>query len=561
VDSNGNPVNNANITINNSAIDPPIIDASYSTYDTNILRLPVIPSDSYEITVSKSAYSTDRTYSSSELSPSTPVKLNLEVGMGETTEASFVIDEISKFNIRTVRATLPENRIVNFSSFDGQNPSVDSDGTYSYFVWDNSVTSIIYLQKLDLGGNSQFVGGEDLSIESSGFSPDIKVIKDLNLSMCFTKKMIDHNNIYVSFLDSSGGILSSGFADSQITNQANCRLSYSHSASTTIVVWDDERDFASNSNDVYIKIYNDDFTTRSINRVNANTPFNQYDPDSVVDSDGNIYVVWTDERNGDEDIYMQKLDSNGNRIWTSDKIINIETNNGQNSPAIAVDSNNYIYVVWTDNRSGDDGIYMQKLDSSGNNIWSADKRVNVETYANQHSPKITIDDSDNIYVVWVDNRNVNNNSNDDIYLQKLNTDGSKFSRDYRVNINNDASSQNMVDISINNNYPIVVWSDNRNDKHDIYFSKFLEYSNPATATYIDVGLQGTKKTGTAPDVFKYNFDNSTINTGASGYISNYDVDADGSGYIIDAANVLMIDPSSPVKIAPGETRDIMIYLQ
>ena len=188
MDSNGNPVNNANITINNSAIDPPIIDASYSTYDTNILRLPVIPSDSYEITVSKSAYSTDRTYSSSELSPSTPVKLNLEVGMGETTEASFVIDEISKFNIRTVRATLPENRIVNFSSFDGQNPSVDSDGTYSYFVWDNSVTSIIYLQKLDLGGNSQFVGGEDLSIESSGFSPDIKVIKDLNLSMCFTKK-------------------------------------------------------------------------------------------------------------------------------------------------------------------------------------------------------------------------------------------------------------------------------------------------------------------------------------------------------------------------------------
>jgi len=566
IDSNGNPVTDANITINNSDpnLDFPIINANYSTYDSNILSIPVKPSNSYNVSVSKNGYTTDRTYSQEEIYPSTPIKSDLVVNLGKKTESNFIIDQVSKFNIRTVRATLPENKLVNFSSINQQSPVVDSDGTYSYFAWQNLSTNKIYLQKFDLEGNSQLLLGDDLEVAFPGTFPDIQVIKDSNLAMCFKKELTGYSNIFVSFFDSSFSdpldytLYGPGVVDSTITNQSNCKTAYSYFASTTIVVWDDDRDFSDFLQDIYIKIYNEDFSTRSINRVNVDRFFNQNKPDVDVDSSGYIYVVWTDNRGGDEDIYIQKLNSNGVVLWSSDKRVNLETSGNQNAPSIAVDGNDNIYVVWTDGRSGDDGIYIQKLNSDGDKLWSPDKRVNVETYSNQHSPKISIDENDNIYVVWTDNRNINNNSNEDIYLQKLDTSGLKYSRDYRVNTNNDPSSQNSADISMNGDYPIIVWSDNRNDNHDIYFSKFIEYNNPTLVPNINVSIQGTKQIGSNPTVFKYD---TIINSGSGGYIDNYEVDGDGSGYTINTSNVLMIDPSAPIKIEPGEIRDIMIYLE
>ncbi|MDD4290484.1 MAG: prepilin-type N-terminal cleavage/methylation domain-containing protein [Patescibacteria group bacterium] len=566
IDSNGNPVNNANVTINNSDpnFDFPIINANYSTFDSNILSIPVKPSNYYKVSVSKNGYTIDRTYSQTEMAPSMPVKHDLVVNLGKKTESDFIIDQVSKFNIRTVRATLPDNKLVNFSSINEQSPAVDSDGTYSYFVWQNLTTNKIYLQKFDPDGNSQLLMGDDLEVVFPGAFPDIQVIKDSNLAMCFKKELTGYANIFVSFFDSSFSdpvnyVLSGpSVADSTITNQSNCKMAYSYSASTTIVVWDDDRDFSDFLQDVYIKIYNEDFSTRVISRVNVDRLFNQSKPDVNIDSSGYIYVVWTDNRSGDEDIYIQKLNSDGVNLWSSDKRVNSETGGNQNSPSIAVDKNDNIYVVWTDGRSGDDGIYIQKLNSDGDRLWSSDKRVNVETYSNQHSPKISIDEDNNIYVVWIDNRNINNNSNEDIYIQKLDSGGLKYSRDYRVNTNNDPSSQNSADISMNGNYPIIVWSDNRNDNHDIYFSKFIEYNNPTLVPNINVAIQGTKQIGSNPNIFKYD---TTINSGSSGYINNYEIDADGSGYTINANNVLMIDPSSPIKIGPGEVRDIMIYLE
>ena len=41
-------------------------------------------------------------------------------------------------------------------------------------------------------------------------------------------------------------------------------------------------------------------------------------PAVAVDGSGNAVVVWQDNRNGDEDIYAQRLDAAGNRLWTQD---------------------------------------------------------------------------------------------------------------------------------------------------------------------------------------------------------------------------------------------------
>lgn len=559
-DSSGNAVTNAIVNIKNSNLNP-AIDVDYSTEDTNVLRIPVFPSDSYEITVSKNGYSDDKTYAISETNPE-PTKPNLSVSIGEKEEATFRIDPIGKFNIRTLRANLPQSHIVNSNIFNQLSPAVDSCNDYSYFVWKDSGDNLIYLQKFDLNGSRQWVDDVDVALSGLNESPDIKIIKDSNLVTCFTKQAIDYKNVYISFLDSSGlSLYGPNEIDSTITNQTNCKLSYSYFASSTIVVWEDERNFNDSLGDIYMKIYDENFLSYSSIRVNSGVLFSQHNPDVAVDSNGNIYVVWTDNRNnGDEDIYMQKFNSSGVKQWNDgDKIVNLGIEHNQYSPKIAIDNNDKIYIIWTDQKNGDEDIYMQKFNSSGDCQWGDDKKVNVETYANQHSSAaIAIDTNNNIYVTWTDNRNINNNQDEDIYLQKLDTDGNKYTRDYRVNINNDSSSQNSSDMSISNNYPIVVWADNRAVNYDIYFTKFIEYNNPEIASNVNITLVGTKQIGNNPVIFKYD---KILNSGISGYINEYEVDSDGSGYTINTDNLLMIDPSSPIKIAPDQIREIMIYVQ
>jgi hypothetical protein len=48
----------------------------------------------------------------------------------------------------------------------------------------------------------------------------------------------------------------------------------------------------------------------------------------------------------------------------------------QESPASAIDRSGHTVVVWQDSRNGNGNIYAQRLDADGNRLWVADMRVN-----------------------------------------------------------------------------------------------------------------------------------------------------------------------------------------
>ena len=62
----------------------------------------------------------------------------------------------------------------------------------------------------------------------------------------------------------------------------------------------------------------------------------------AVDSNGNVVIVWMDERNSQNgsDIYAQKLDPNGNRLWQEDVRVNSDGPGqiDQSQPAVALDA-------------------------------------------------------------------------------------------------------------------------------------------------------------------------------------------------------------------------------
>ena len=101
-DANGVPVQGASVQVVNNKLSPPV-NLTDVTDATGFLRLiDVRPAaQSYQITVSKNGYSTDKTYATSTSNPN-PTKPNATVALQQVTQISFAIDRVSSMNISSV---------------------------------------------------------------------------------------------------------------------------------------------------------------------------------------------------------------------------------------------------------------------------------------------------------------------------------------------------------------------------------------------------------------------------------------------------------------------------
>ena len=103
------------------------------------------------------------------------------------------------------------------------------------------------------------------------------------------------------------------------------------------------------------------FIENRINRLEnlSNSNGTSSDP-QIAASDSNVYVVWKDNSTGNDDIYFSKGTNNGSRFRDRDER-NLSNNTGTSSdPQIAASDNN-VYVVWKDNSTGNDDIYLRRL--------------------------------------------------------------------------------------------------------------------------------------------------------------------------------------------------------
>jgi hypothetical protein len=245
-----------------------------------------------------------------------------------------------------------------------------------------------------------------------------------------------------------------------------------------IIVWDDPRN---GPEEIYAQKLDPDGVPQwgaSDLNVNQNPDMaSRFDPDIDIDLNNNVIVVWDDYRNGNSDVYAQKLDSNGNPQWGgTDKLVNQNTDSDdQTSPVVAVDTNGNAIVTWADLRDVDYNIYAQKLDTNGVAQWgSSDIRVNQDLdVENQFEPAISVDTSGNSIIAWDDYRS---GTHYDIYSQKLNPSGNIQwgSSDIMVNQFSDSTDKLSPEIVIDSNEnAIFVWEDNRNgaSNDDIYSQK------------------------------------------------------------------------------------------
>lgn len=105
LDANGQPVAGANVHIANNLINP-AISIDDVTNNAGMLQLVDVPPGNfaYEITVSKSDYSTDRTYPAGAVGNPNPVNPHSTVSVGQVTQVTLSIDRTSQINFSGINS-------------------------------------------------------------------------------------------------------------------------------------------------------------------------------------------------------------------------------------------------------------------------------------------------------------------------------------------------------------------------------------------------------------------------------------------------------------------------
>ncbi len=149
-------------------------------------------------------------------------------------------------------------------------------------------------------------------------------------------------------------------------------------------------------------------------------------PKIVSDGNGGAIIVWGDIRNGgnnNEDLYAQRVSANGLVQWAADGIAVINASGFQGgSMQMASDGNGGAIIAWEDHRSGTKvEIYTQKINSSGARLWDTTGVLVNSITGGSLYPQL-ISDAGGAIICWVDRRNGNTDLN--IYAQKVSVNGS-----------------------------------------------------------------------------------------------------------------------------------------
>jgi hypothetical protein len=372
-------------------------------------------------------------------------------------------------------------------SADQRSPSITVDNSgIIYVVWNdrrgNTSYEDIYFAKSTDGGQtfSKNVKINDGAGDRAGYRPIIKVDSKGTIYVVWTDFRNGWDNPDIYFVNSTDGGLTFG---------TNFRVNDGKGATweswpsmdidnndNIYIAWTDRRN-GSNDYDIYFTKSTDSGLSFEPNvKVNEDIGgVRQTCPSLAVDDGSNVHIVWRDFRNGglNDDIYYARSIDSGKTFETSMRVNDDNGTEAQWQPSIAVDDESNVYVVWGDFReSGKENVYFARSTDNG---LSFDANIKVNDGESQLTvaagfPSIAANKKDNICVVWVDGRNISTIY--DIYFARSMNGGLSFNESIMVNDDIEGACQGGPSIAVDSfGIPYIVWVDNRNGDMDIYFAR------------------------------------------------------------------------------------------
>src|SRR5262245_50155965 len=187
----------------------------------------------------------------------------------------------------------------------------------------------------------------------------------------------------------------------------------SDGAAGAIVTWMDPRD---GNSDIYIQRINAAGAVLwAVNGAAICTNDQlQRSPRVTSDGAGGAFVVWEDARNTPNvqypsfDLYAQRVNAAGVPQWTPDGIVVTTASENDGTAVLTTDGASGIVVGWT---HGDGNgptardIWAQRINTAGVAQWTANGLSICGTVGNQESGRVVADNSGGVFVAWQDSRN------------------------------------------------------------------------------------------------------------------------------------------------------------
>ncbi len=135
-------------------------------------------------------------------------------------------------------------------------------------------------------------------------------------------------------------------------------------------------------------------------------PSDQRLPRAVFDGQGGVIVAWNDFRENASQLQVQRLDSQGTRLWGGQGVVvTAPTGIGQDAPILAPLGGGSAVVAWVAQQSGVSRLFLQSVDAAGH-FHFAPQGLNI-TYGSwdQWNPVLLGDGHGSIWSGWEDYRN------------------------------------------------------------------------------------------------------------------------------------------------------------
>lgn len=152
----------------------------------------------------------------------------------------------------------------------------------------------------------------------------------------------------------------------------------------------------------------------------CNAAGSQTVPGITTDGSGGAIISWQDTRAGTGDIYAQRMNGAGATQWTANGVSVCSAIANQDHPVLTSDGSGGAIIVWNDARNGNPDIFSQRLNASGGAVWASNGEPVVNATAKQASPALAGVSGGGAIFAWQDFRNDNKG---DIYAARLSGSG------------------------------------------------------------------------------------------------------------------------------------------
>lgn len=331
--------------------------------------------------------------------------------------------------------------------------------------------------------------------------PDLALAFDGTLYVVWQDNRKGHWNIYLSVSTDSGRTFSKETAVADVDNNQTAPAVVVDGASPgrVYVAWQDDRN---GNQDIYVAHSTNAFAGSTVTRVTTNTA-DQTEPDMAVGADDTVYLVWTDRRNGQADLYAAA----SNASWANVPLV---TGAGdQTSPALAVTpGGSTVHLLWVNRVSGDADVYYASFNDLPSSPLSGVNIIDDTSGADQVAPSIACNSAGKVFACWQDDRNIGAYGTDtDLYFTELSNGAVKTN----VLLSGSArASRTEPAIALSTDeQPYIVWAESRDSYSDIYWAAttYLD-STPLYSATINPTSQTT--IGTSPEAIARTSDVSIV---------------------------------------------------